>query len=282
VPLPGGARMPLIGFGTYKVDSVDAVRNALEAGYRHLDCAPVYGNEALVGEAIQPWLKEHGRESLFLTSKVWNDAHRPQLLRESVQKTLSDLGVQRLDLLLMHWPDAWVPGSDKQRDDSVTLEETWQAMEQLVDEGAAKTIGVSNFSERQLSRLCGAARIKPAVNQVELHPLLSQRRLVGACARKGITCEAYGPLGHSKTDLLAHPEVTAVAKEVDRSPAQVLLRWNVQRGVAVLPKASSQSHMLDNIQGLWEWQLTYEQKARLDALDQGKRFVNPEWHDFED
>lgn len=281
--LPGGARMPLIGLGTYKLDSPDAVRAALSAGYRHIDCASVYGNEAVVGDGLKDYLASgsDARASLWITSKVWNDAHRPAATRASVERSIADLGCGYLDLVLVHWPHAWVPGRQDE-DTCVTLKETWGALECLVNEGLVRYLGVSNFGLTQLEGLLGWAKIKPVVNQVELHPLLPQRKLVGVCARWGVNCVAYSPLGHSKSDLLEHPEVLKVAEEVGRTAAQVLLRWNAQRGVAVIPKAGSAPHLEENIAGLFTWRLNWNQKAALDALDEGRRFVAPEWHRWED
>eukprot|EP00887_Chlorella_sp_A99_P004505 scaffold34.g4505.t1 len=270
VLLPGGGRMPLLGLGTYKLASADSVRAALDLGYRHLDCASVYGNQALVGEGLKTFLAEGRREELFITSKVWNDAHRPAAARASVERTLAELGCGHLDLLLLHWPEAWMPGT-QEPDTGVTLQETWAALEACVDAGLARYIGVSNFGLTQVEDLLSWARIKPVVNQVELHPLLAQRKLVGVCLRKGVHSVAYSPLGHSKTDLLEHPAVL-----------EVLLRWNVQRGVAAIPKAGSLPHLRENIEGLFSWALTWDQKAKLDALDCGRRLVTSAWHQWED
>ena len=278
VTLPGGSRMPLIGLGTYKQDSPEAVRSALALGYRHIDCAPIYGNESLICEGLKEFVSQDGgREQLWITSKIWNDNHHPAELRASAQKSISDLGCKYLDLLLVHWPDAFIPGTED-IDTEITIQETWAAMEALVEEGIVRHIGVSNFSLKQVEDVLSFAKIAPVVNQIELHPLLAQRKLLGVCARKGVRCVGYSPLGHSKNDLLEHPEVIRVANEVGKSPAQVLLRWNIQRGVAVVPKAGSEPHLRENIDGLFQWRLSWDQKAALDALDQGKRFVSMPWH----
>jgi len=276
--------MPLLGLGTYKLERAEAVTAALSAGYRHIDCATVYGNQKLVGEGLRAYLGQEGslpRDQLWITTKIWNDAHRPEAVRASAEGSIADLGCGYLDLLLVHWPHAWKPGTEEE-DTGVTMQETWAAMEALVDAGLVRYLGVSNFSLSQVEDLLSWARIKPVVNQVELHPLLAQRKLVGVCTRKGVRCVGYSPLGHSKTDLLEHPEVVAVAKDVGRSPAQVLLRWNVQRGVGVIPKAGSEGHMRENADGLFTWRLTWDQKAALDRLDEGRRFVQMSWHKWED
>lgn len=279
--------MPLLGLGTYKVDDPDAVYHALSIGYRHIDCARAYGNEDIVGQGIATYLKslssssEEARQSLWITSKVWNDAHRAAAVQASAEQTLEDLGVDYLDLLLIHWPEAWIPGT-KDIDSEVTLKETWQAMESLVDQGKVKYIGVSNFGLRLLEELMDIARIKPVVNQIELHPLVAQRKMVGVCMRKGVTCVGYSPLGHSKNDLLEHPVVVKIAEELKKTPAQVLLRWNVQRGVGVIPKASSKEHLFENLDGLYTWRLRWDHKAELDKMDEGRRLCLQDWHEWED
>ncbi|PSC71722.1 Alcohol dehydrogenase [NADP(+)] [Micractinium conductrix] len=281
VILPGSTHMPLIGLGTYKLQSPGSVKAALEIGYRHIDCASVYANEAVVGEGLKDFIAAGGRAELFITSKVWNDAHRPAELRKSVEQSVSELGCSYLDLCLVHWPDAFKPGSEEP-DTEVTLQQTWQAMESLVDDGLVRHIGVSNYSLRQVEETLSYARIKPVVNQVELHPLLAQRKLVGVCLRNGVHSVAYSPLGHTGPDSDVMAAAAEVAAEVGKTPAQVLLKWNVQRGVAVIPKASSEPHLRENFEGLFNWRLTWDQKAKLDALDRGQRFVTSSWHTWED
>jgi alcohol dehydrogenase (NADP+) len=287
----GGGRLPLLGLGTYKLDSADAVVAAFKAGYRHIDCAPIYGNEDVVGKGIKSWCEsmslsndnstDTARSSLWITSKIWNDAHRAPAVKASIEKSIADLQCAYLDLALVHWPDAWIPGTEMP-DPEASLRETWQALEAAVDAGLVRHLGVSNFGLKALEGLLSWARIKPVVNQIELHPLLSQRKLVGVSARYGVHCVAYSPLGHSKTDLLEHPTILRVAQETGKTAAQVLLRWAVQRGTAVIPKAGSEPHVLENIDGLFEWRLTWDQKSSIDALDAGKRFISPSWHEWED
>ncbi|KDD74976.1 aldo/keto reductase [Helicosporidium sp. ATCC 50920] len=275
-----GAKLPLVGLGTYQLDRASAVVEALEAGYRLVDCAAVYANERTVGEGIRAWLAAGGRrEELFVIGKIWNDAHRPAEAIQSARQSVEDLGCDYLDCLLVHWPEAWVPGT-KEPDAEVTLPQTWAALETLVDGGLVRSLGVSNFSLRQLDELSASARVPPAICQVELHPLLSQRALVGGLRRRGVAPVAYSPLGHGKEGLLATPRVRAVAQELGKSPAQVLLRWNVQREVAVIPKAGSLPHLCENID-VFDFQLSYQHKTALDALDCGKRFVTNDWHVWE-
>jgi len=288
VRLSNGAKMPMVGYGTFKVDEA-AVKAALAAGYRHLDCAAVYGTEAVVGAAI----KASGvpRDQLFITSKLWNEEHRPERVRAACEKSLADLGCGHLDLYLVHWPDAWVPGGKNdfggsvEVDATVSLLDTWRAMEGLVDAGLVKAIGVSNFSLAQVEAVLAGARVKPVVNQVELHPLLAQRKLTGVCFRKGVQCVGYSPLGGLgaggvPNPLLGHEVVGRIAAQCGRSPAQVLLKWNMQRGVPVIPRSATPANIAANIEGAFTWKLTNEQKAVLDALDCGLRTISPAWHDW--
>jgi diketogulonate reductase-like aldo/keto reductase len=283
VILPGGVKLPLLGFGTFKITDASSVKAALEVGYRHFDCARIYENEDIVGQGLQEYLSKDptARESLWITSKVWNDAHRPANVTQSVHDTLNDLNCQYLDLLLIHWPEAWIPGTHDP-DTSVTIKDTYQAMEALVDAGKVRFLGVSNFGLTQIEDVLSWCRIKPIVNQIELHPMLAQRKLVGVSNRKGIHSVAYSPLGVGSNELVNHPAVLQISKETGKTPAQVLLRWNVQRGVPVIPKASSKPHIEENFSGLFDWRLTWDQKSALDAIDCGKRFIDPSFHEWED
>ena len=274
--------MPIIGMGTAALKSSESIKVALELGYRHFDCAEFYGNESLVGEGLSSF--QGPRSELFVTSKVWNTHHRPDDVRKACLKSLEDLKLTYLDLYLIHWPEAWDPSEegipDKPKiDTTVTLKDTWQAMEALVEEGLVKSIGVSNFSLAQVESLIAeGAKIKPAVNQIELHPLLAQRKMVGVLFRKGITSVAYSPLGGQglffPNTLITDPRVVKIAQQVGKTPAQVLLKWNMQRGVAVIPKASSEEHLRSNIEGMTGWRLSNEMKATLDQMDNGTRFID--------
>ncbi|GBF92732.1 alcohol dehydrogenase [Raphidocelis subcapitata] len=286
VLLSNGGRIPLMGLGTYKMASPDSVKAALDLGYRHLDCASFYANQEVIGAGIKGFLAGGRRDELFITSKVWQDEHRPEAARASVLRTLRALGVERLDLLLVHWPEAWLPGSTitEWKDDAeATLADTWRGLEALVDEGLVSGLGVSNFSIAQVEELLKIAKHKPLVNQVELHPLLAQRKMVGVLLRQGVVCVAYAPLGSHTADqnqVLEHPVVVEVAARNGRTPAQVLLRYNMQRGVPVIPKASSPPHLAENIAHAFDWRLSNADKAALDALDAGRRFILSPWHEF--
>ncbi|KAL6772274.1 hypothetical protein ACKKBG_A29595 [Auxenochlorella protothecoides x Auxenochlorella symbiontica] len=280
VELSNGALLPLVGIGTYDLKNEEALVTALEVGYRHIDAASIYKNQDLVGRGLAAFISTGRRAELFITTKIWNDEHSPAEARRSVLQSISELGSEYADLVLVHWPHAWKAGTQED-DPSVTLQDTWGALERLVDEGLVKSLGVSNFSLGQIEDLLSWARIKPVVNQVELHPFLPQRKLVEGSLAKGVHTVAYSPLGHSKTDLLANPVVIEVAKDVGVSPAQVLLRWNVDRGVAVIPKAGSLNHVKENLD-LFSFSLSPAQQKKLDALENGKRFVSTSWHSFDE
>ncbi|GAX80958.1 hypothetical protein CEUSTIGMA_g8393.t1 [Chlamydomonas eustigma] len=297
VRLSSGASMPIIGLGTAGIKSPEAVKTALQIGYRHLDCAQFYGNEEVVGQGIADFVAEGKRQELFVVSKVWNTHHRPSDVRAACEKSLKDLGLTYLDLYLIHWPEAWtpetqgLPGSpgytgpaDPATDNTVTIEQTWSAMESLVEAGLVKSIGVSNFSLVQVEALMASCKIKPAINQIELHPMLAQRKLVGVLFRKGVHCVAYSPLGSPGTfkanDLREQPAVLTVAKESGKTPAQVILKWNLQRGIAVIPKASSEAHLRENLEGCFVWRLSNDHKALLDTMDCNKRFIDFPWKNW--
>ncbi|WIA20539.1 hypothetical protein OEZ85_004932 [Tetradesmus obliquus] len=284
--LSTGQRIPMIGLGTYQLKSADAVKKALELGYRHFDCAAFYGNEAIVGEGLAKFVAAGRRSELFVTSKVWNTHHKPADARASVQQSLKDLGLQQLDLVLVHWPEAWAAGSDPEGtvipDDSISLLDTWRGLEALVDEGLVAALGLSNCSLTQVEEVLAAAKHKPVCNQIELHPLLAQRKLVGVSYRKGVVSVAYSPLGIGSPELLQHPVVAQIAAETGKTPVQVLLKYNMQRGVVVIPKASSPEHLAANLQGMFSWRLNNQQKILLDTMDAGKRFIDPKWKNWGD
>ncbi|GLC37300.1 hypothetical protein PLESTB_001138800 [Pleodorina starrii] len=284
VRLANGVRLPLIGLGTAAIKDPEIIKSALQVGYRHFDCAWFYGNEEIVGRGLAEFISAGGRDELFVVSKVWNTHHRPEAVRRSVEESLSKLGCGHLDLLLMHWPEAWTPESSFSQpvtDTGVTISETWAAMEALVDEGKVRALGVSNFSIKQVEELLSSCRIRPVVNQVELHPLNAQRKLVGVLFRMGLQCVAYSPLGGQSmikpNELLNNELVARVAKEAGKTPAQVLLKWNIQRGVPVVTKTSNPDRLAQNLEGMYDWKLSYEQKAALDSLDCGTRFIDFDW-----
>jgi alcohol dehydrogenase (NADP+) len=262
VPLTHGAgHMPALGFGTLIPDAaltISATRDALEAGFRHYDCAERYGNEREVGKALQDGLAagKIAREDIFVTTKLWNTNHRPERVEPAFEASLERLQLKYLDLYLSHTPFAFQPGDDPDpRDHSgnvlydrgVTLLDTWKAMESLVDHGKCRAIGLSDITLDTLKPLYESARIKPAVVQVESHPYLPETELLEFCKEMGIVFLAFAPLGHGMTPgLLEDPVISAVAKRVGKTPAQVLLAWAVQRGTAVLTTPKSAARAREN------------------------------------
>ncbi|MBB5637703.1 aldehyde reductase [Pedobacter cryoconitis] len=250
--------MPALGFGTLIPDAaatINATRNALKAGFRHFDCAERYRNEREVGEALQAGLAAEGltREDIFVTTKLWNSNHRPERVEAAFDASLNRLGLTYLDLYLIHTPFAFQPGEEQDPRDQdgnviydreVTLSETWNAMERLVDSGKCRAIGLSDISLKELLPIYESARIKPAVVQVESHPYLPETELLEFCKEKGIVFLAFAPLGHGiKSGPLEDPVILSIAARVGKTPAQVLLAWALQRGTALLttPKTADRA-----------------------------------------
>jgi alcohol dehydrogenase (NADP+) len=254
----GGGRMPAIGFGTLIPDAattISATRDALEAGYRHFDCAERYRNEREVGEALHAGLAGGAiaREEIFVTTKLWNTNHRPGRVEPAFEASIERLRLDYLDLYLIHTPFAFQPGEeqdprdengDVRYDKAVTLLDTWRAMEDLVDHGRCRAIGLSDISLNELLPLYESARIKPAAVQVEAHPYLPETELLEFCKEKEIVFLAFAPLGHGiKPGPLEDPVIAQIAARVGKTPAQVLLAWAVQRGTALLttPKTTARA-----------------------------------------
>jgi len=265
----GGGHMPALGFGTLIPDAAvtkTATRDALEAGFRHFDCAERYRNEREVGEALQGGLAAAGiaREDIFVTTKLWNTNHRPDRVEPAFEASLERLRLRYLDLYLIHTPFAFQPGDEQDPrdqngnvlyDNGVTLLDTWRAMESLVDDGKCRAIGLSDIGLNELSPIYESARIKPAVVQVEAHPYLPETELLEFCKEKGIVFLAFAPLGHGMTPgLLEDPVISAIAARVGKTRAQVLLAWAVQRGTAVLttPKTAARARENFDISALPE------------------------------
>lgn len=245
----GSGAMPAVGFGTLFRDltaTTQAVTQALEAGFRHFDCAERYGNEAQVGAAIHDAVAagKVRREDLFITTKLWNNNHRPERVVPAFEASCRRLQVEVIDCYMIHTPFAFLPGDELHPrdafghvlyDSGVTLIETWRVLERLVDEGRCKSIGVSDISLETLRELVAVARIKPAVVQVESHPYLPEWELLEFCRQHGIVVLAFAPLGHGmRPRVLDEPVITGIAGRVRKTPAQVALAWSVQRGVAFL------------------------------------------------
>jgi len=245
----GSGEIPAVGFGTLIPDPVvtkQATRAALEAGFRHLDCAERYRNEAAVGDAIQEAFKAGTlqREDLFVTTKLWNTKHRPERVKPAFDASCRRLQLDYIDCYIIHTPFAFQPGDEQDPrdehgrviyDSGVTLVDTWRALERLVDDGHCRSIGLSDITLEKLREIVAAARIKPAMVQVESHPYLPEWELVDFCREHGIVVQAFAALGHAmEPNVLADPVITAIAQRVHKTPAQVALAWAVQRGTAFL------------------------------------------------
>jgi alcohol dehydrogenase (NADP+) len=265
----GASQMPVLGFGTLipgAAATVSATRDALEAGFRHFDCAERYRNEREVGEALHAGLAAQGiaREDIFVTSKLWNSNHRPERVKPAFEASLERLGLSDLDLYLIHTPFAFQPGDEQDPRDQdgnilydrgVTLLETWGAMESLVDSGRCRAIGLSDIGLKELLPIYESARIKPAVVQVEAHPYLPETELLEFCREKDVVFLAFAPLGHGiKPGPLEDPVVSAISERVGKTPAQVLLAWAAQRGTALLttPRTAARARENFNISALPE------------------------------
>jgi alcohol dehydrogenase (NADP+) len=268
IPLNNGAgHMPVLGFGTLIPDAaatISATKDALEAGFRHFDCAERYRNEREVGKALQAGLVAGGiaREDIFVTTKLWNSNHRPERVEPAFEASLDRLGLNYLDLYLIHTPFAFQPGDEQDPRDQngnviydrgVTLLDTWRAMESLVDRGRCGAIGLSDISLDEVLPIYESARIKPAVVQVEAHPYLPETELLEFCKAKDIVFLAFAPLGHGmRPGPLEDPVISSIAARVGKSPAQVLLAWAVQRGTALLttPRNATRARENFNISAL--------------------------------
>ncbi|GGG72964.1 aldo/keto reductase [Paenibacillus radicis (ex Gao et al. 2016)] len=264
--LHNGVKMPWFGLGVFKVEegssTVESVKSAIRNGYRSIDTAAIYQNETGVGQGIKEALAENGlsREELFVTSKVWNDDQGYESTLAAYETSLQKLGLEYLDLYLVHWP-----GKDKYK-------ETWRALETLYKEGRVKAIGVSNFHIHHLEELLKDAEIIPMVNQVELHPSLSQQELRDYCAAKDIQIEAWSPLMQGQ--LLDNPVLTEIGAKHGKSVAQVILRWDLQHGIVTIPKSIKENRIVENA-SIFDFELSAEEVARIDALNENRR-VGPD------
>jgi len=270
ITLNDGATIPQLGYGTLALQpdrdvtdentniAAQTVSQALQAGYRHIDTAQAYGTEPGVGKAIA----ESGiaREEIYITSKLANANHAPDDVERSFKQTMSYLGVDQVDLFLVHWPLPTLYGGD--------YVSTWTAVTELVSDGRARSVGVSNFQPAHLERIIAETGITPAVNQVELHPYFANSAVIEACAQHRIAVEAHSPLGHSNAEL-DDPAIQQIAAAHERSVAQIILRWHMQHGYIAIPKSARPERMAENI-NVFDFDLSTEQMSTIDALDKGK------------
>ncbi len=260
VTLTNGVDIPQLGFGTYQIppdETEDATRTALEAGYRHIDTAQMYGNEAEVGRAVRAFGAD--RDEIFVTSKLNNSVHAPDDALAAFDRTLSDLDIGHLDLFLIHWP---LPGID------VDYVDTWRAMEEMYASGRVRAIGVSNFQPAHLRRVLDETATVPAVNQIEVHPYLTQDDVRGFNAAHGIATEAWSPIAQG--GVLDDPTIAQIAERVGKTAAQVTLRWHLQRGDIVFPKSVTPARVKENLD-VFDFELTDDDVAQISGLNRDER-----------
>ena len=293
--LPNNDSIPGLGLGTWKSGTGEvyqAVTEALTIGYRHFDCAPAYENEKEVGQALQDGMSSGNinREELWVTSKLWNNAHKSDQVLPALEKTLRDLRLDYLDLYLIHWPvvftgEVFFPrsGEDFIALESVPIKETWQALEACVNKGLVKHIGVCNFSITKMQALQQSAAIQPVMNQIELHPFLQQEKMVEYCRENDVLLTAYSPLGsgdrpvglkkENEPSLLEHPIVGDIAEKHTITAGQVLLAWALQRDTVVIPKSVNPKRLRDNFAAA-DIELDNDDMAKIGGLDKHYRFVD--------
>jgi len=297
IKLNTGHDVPVFGLGTWKsAPNVvnQTVKDAIDVGYRHIDCAYAYANEDEVGAAIKEKISEGvvRREDLFITSKLWNTFHSKDLVKVALMKSLKSLGLDYLDLYLIHWPFGYqegeelFPKNDKGETilSNVDFVESWKGMEECFNLGLVKSIGLSNFNSQQISRILSICTVKPAMLQVECHPYLNQKKLIEFCRSKGICVTAYSPLGSpdrpwAKPDdpkLLDDPKLVELGKKLGKSPAQIVLRWMVQRNIAVIPKTVQKTRLIENL-SIFDFTLSEDDMKYMDSLDCNGRLVVLEW-----
>ena len=259
-------QIPQLGFGTWEIakeDAKEAVSTALDAGFWMVDTAAIYRNEEEVGQGIGDW------SDIFLQTKIWNDSQGYDRTLKAADKCLQRLGRDHVDMLLIHWPQP----------EKNLFVETWKAFIELRDAGKAKSIGVSNFREEDLKRVVDETGVVPALNQIELHPSFQQRELRGVHDEMNIVTQSWSPLGQGKA--IGSDAVQSIAKELDQSPAAVIIRWHIQHGLSTLPRSTNPDHIRDNFTAL-DFELSEDQMARIDDLDSADGRMGPEPGSFND
>lgn len=295
-----GHKMPVFGLGTYQSrpgEVEKAVMDAIDLGYRHIDTAFFYQNEKEIGQAIQAKIKDGTvkREDLFITTKLWNNFHKEEKVVPACKASLANLGLSYVDLYLVHWPFAFKDGDDltpKDANGSLQLSdidyiETWRGMEECVRLGLARSIGISNFNEEQITRLLGAAKILPVNNQVEVSVNVNQQSLIEFCKKHNITVTGYSPLGQPGNQVgvpnfLQNPKILELANKYNKTPAQIALRYALQQGIAIIPKTVTQSRLKENM-NIFDFSITDEEFAAVAKLATGQRvarFVAVKGHKY--
>jgi alcohol dehydrogenase (NADP+) len=294
-PISDNASIPALGLGTWKSSNGEvsqAVSKAIEIGYRHIDCASIYQNQKEIGTALTAVLSagQVKREDLWITSKLWNNAHAKKHVQPALERTLKDLQLDYLDLYLIHWPVNFQPNiifpkkpEEFVAPDAIPIIETWQAMEKMVKKGLCRFIGVCNFNISRLDSLRRQAKIQPVMNQIELHPYLQQSKMVDYCKEHDVLLTAYSPLGSAdrpaalkkdnEPSLLDHPIILKIAEERSITPGQVLLAWGLARGTVVIPKSVNPERLQENFLAA-DLELEAQDLLTIDTLEQAYRFVD--------
>uniref|UniRef100_A0A914WIJ7 NADP-dependent oxidoreductase domain-containing protein n=1 Tax=Plectus sambesii TaxID=2011161 RepID=A0A914WIJ7_9BILA len=295
VTLKSGEKIPVIGLGTWLSkpgEVAQALKIALKNGYRHIDCAHAYMNQDEIGQVLEEVIAQGTvkREELFITSKIWNTFHSYEKTKEAVDIILQQLKLKYVDLLLIHWPMGFQEGGEifprtadgnhMHYSDADYLD-TWKALEEAVQAGKVKTIGLSNFNSQQIQRVIDHSHIQPAMLQIESHPYFQQTKLINFCKEKGIEVTAYSPLGNMATpfrkegqaNLLEDPVILEIAKHHNKSPAQVIIHWSIQRGVIVIPKSTSEHRLKENFD-VFDFELSKDEMAKMAGIDRNWRILD--------
>ncbi|CAB3411279.1 unnamed protein product [Caenorhabditis bovis] len=296
VRLSSGHDMPIFGLGTWQSKPGEvgaAIKIAIEAGYRHFDCAFAYQNQKEIGEVLAELFSSGKvkREEIFITSKIWNTFHSLGQARKNVDMILEELKLEYIDLLLIHWPQGYEEGGEifplgennKMRYSNEDYLDTWKALEEAHNNGKVRSIGISNFNHKQIERLWNAASVKPSVLQIEMHPFFNQEKLRKFCAQKNIAVTAYSPLGNPGSaffrksgdpDVLSNEVIAEIAKKHGKTNAQVVLRWFIEHGVIVIPKSTSEARIKQNI-NIFDFKLNDDEIKKIDAQNKNWRLVDP-------